>query len=79
MTQQKFEYFMIVAAMRTGSNMLERSLDRFEELSCFGELYNPAFVGFPIRENELVISVEDRAKDPLALLDLIKSSSAPKI
>jgi len=38
--------FAIVAAMRTGSNLLERILDYHEDVFCHGELFNPDFIGF---------------------------------
>ena len=38
-------YFAIFGAMRTGSNLLERSINQFPGLHCHGELFNPSFVG----------------------------------
>lgn len=37
----RFDYFVIFAGMRTGSNYLERNLNAAPDLRCYGELYNP--------------------------------------
>jgi LPS sulfotransferase NodH len=42
-----FRSFVILAAMRTGSNFLEESLNGVPGITCHGELFNPAFVGYP--------------------------------
>ncbi|GIX15787.1 MAG: hypothetical protein KatS3mg118_3746 [Paracoccaceae bacterium] len=62
-------YFAIVATMRTGSNLLQRSLNQFPDLICHGELFNPAFVGGPGQDSFHGITREDRDRDPLALIE----------
>ncbi len=42
-----FDYFVVFAEMRTGSNFLETNLNAFEGIACYGEAFNPHFVGYP--------------------------------
>lgn len=37
--------FVLVGMMRSGSNFLERQLNRLSDVRCHGELFNPAFIG----------------------------------
>ena len=66
-----FRYFAIFGAMRTGSNLLERSLNQFSNLHCHGELFNPAFIGKEGRSELHGISLHDRELDPSRLIDAI--------
>ncbi len=77
MTHKTVRYFVILGAMRTGSNYLERALDQFPNLACFGELFNPSFIGSPNRDDFPDWSVAERDKAPLALLErMIESANA---
>lgn len=71
----RFDYFVIFAEMRTGSNFLESNLNQFEELKSFGEAFNPNFIGFPTSTDILGISLEDRENTPLTLIDKLKEKS----
>jgi len=42
----KHRCFVMIGMMRSGSNLLERYLDRLPDVRCHGELFNPAFIGF---------------------------------
>ncbi|MBC7142836.1 MAG: nodulation protein NodH, partial [Rhodobacteraceae bacterium] len=42
-----FDYFVIFAEMRTGSNLLEATLGQVEGLTCHGEVFNPDHMGGP--------------------------------
>lgn len=53
--------------MRTGSNLLEASLNAVAGVQCLGELYNPAFVGFPKSPTALGYDVAAREADPQGL------------
>ena len=64
-----FKYFVILGGMRTGSNFLEATLNEFPDIECHGELFNPAFVGHHGKESFRGISISDREKDPLQLLN----------
>lgn len=68
MPQTPFTYFAIFGAMRTGSNLLERSLDSYDGLKGLGELYNSVFVGKPKGEPLLGVTLEARNRDPVAFL-----------
>lgn len=63
-----FRSFVILAAMRTGSNFLEESLNGVPGITCHGELFNPAFVGYPKGDAPFGVTREDRDLDPLAVV-----------
>jgi LPS sulfotransferase NodH len=67
-----FEYFVVFAEMRTGSNFLETNLNAFEGISCHGEAFNPHFLGYPKTKEILGISQDVRDADPKRLLTEIK-------
>ena len=70
----KFDYFIILADMRTGSNFLESNLNAVDGLSCLGEAFNPGFIGYPMQEALFGISLDQREADPQVLLDAIKAA-----
>ncbi len=63
-----FDYFVLFAEMRTGSNFLEASLNEFPGIHCYGEVFNPHFIGQKDKTRLLGISIEERRDDPLRLL-----------
>jgi LPS sulfotransferase NodH len=67
-----FDYFVVFAEMRTGSNFLETNINAFDGLACLGEAYNPHFVGYPNRTEILGVTLEDRNADPQILLEKVK-------
>lgn len=69
MNNPDFKYFAIFGSMRSGSNLLEQSLNQFSGITCHGELFNPAFVGSPKKKNYLGFTLTDREKDPFALIE----------
>ena len=71
----KFDYFVLFAEMRTGSNFLEANLNAFDGVSCHGEAYNPAFIGYPNRSEILGITMDMREEDPGRLLTTIRNYS----
>ena len=44
---RRFDYFILLAEMRTGSNFLESNLNAFDGIACHGEAFNPHFIGYP--------------------------------
>jgi len=64
-----FEAFVLFAEMRTGSNYLEDSLNAFPDITCYGEVYNPTFLGHHNRFELFGYDMERREKDPLGLLN----------
>ena len=67
-----FDYFVVFAEMRTGSNFLEANLNAFPAISCVGEAFNPHFIGYPNREDCLGVTEEERNRDPMALIAAVK-------
>ncbi len=70
----RFDAFILLAEMRTGSNLLEANLNMLDGVTCHGEAFNPSFVGYPKTDALLGIDREAREKDPHALLAKIKES-----
>lgn len=64
-----WRYFVMLADMRTGSNFLEENLNQFSDLRCHGELFNPLFVGNLGREEKFGVSISERDRDPIRLLE----------
>ncbi len=63
-----FDRFVLLAGMRTGSNLLEATLNTLPGLTCHGEAFNPAMIGYPKSESLLGMTLADRDADPHALL-----------
>jgi LPS sulfotransferase NodH len=70
-----FDYFVVLAEMRTGSNFLEANLNGLEGVTCHGEAFNPAFIGYPNSEDILGITQENREADPNSLVDAIRDEA----
>lgn len=70
--ERVFDYFVILAEMRTGSNLLEATLEQVEGLHCHGEAFNPDYIGKPRNKELLGMTMADRLADPAALLDRIR-------
>ncbi|SLN42682.1 hypothetical protein PEL8287_02123 [Roseovarius litorisediminis] len=70
-----FDYFIVFAAMRTGSNFLESNLNSFAGFECHGELFNPHFIGYPNRDEILGVTQAVRDADPARLLETVKTGS----
>ncbi|GLQ35502.1 hypothetical protein GCM10007939_17850 [Amylibacter marinus] len=69
MSAQKFRYYVLLGNMRTGSNLFERTMQSFDGFTCHGELFNPHFVGYPIKESLFDMTVEQREQNPVALIE----------
>ncbi|SIO48929.1 hypothetical protein SAMN05444722_2608 [Rhodovulum sp. ES.010] len=67
-TGAPFDNFVIFAEMRTGSNFLEENLNAVAGLRCYGEAFNPRFVGHKDRHTLLGVSRAERDRDPDMLL-----------
>ena len=70
-----FDYFVIFAEMRTGSNFLETNLNAFDGIECHGEAFNPHFIGYPNRSELLGLTQAQRDEDPARLIGAIKGQS----
>ena len=67
-------YFAIIGAMRTGSNLLERTLEGLGDTICYGEPFNPAFVGGPRKTDLLGWDIARRDADPSGFLEALISA-----
>ncbi len=63
-----FDYFVVLADMRTGSNFLEANLNEFSGLICHGEAFNPHFVGHKDQMALLGVNLRQREADPMRLI-----------
>ncbi|WP_085307502.1 sulfotransferase family 2 domain-containing protein [Planktotalea arctica] len=70
-----FDYFIVFAEMRTGSNFLEANLNALDGVTCHGEAFNPHFIGFPNKDEILGITREMREDSPEKLIETIKQFS----
>lgn len=67
--RMKPAYFAIIGAMRTGSNLLEKTLEALGDTACYGEAFNPGFIGGPVRESVPGWTVARRDADPRGFLE----------
>lgn len=67
----EFNSFVIFAGMRTGSNLLEATLNAVKRVTCFGEAFNPYMLGWPDTDKIRGLSRAERDADPLRLLGAI--------
>lgn len=70
-----FDYFVIFAEMRTGSNFLEANLNAFDGITCHGEAFNPHFIGYPNRTELLGLSRAERDAEPARLIGAIRGQT----
>lgn len=63
-----FSSFVIFAEMRTGSNLLEATLNGVKKITCFGEAFNPYMMGWPDKDELLGVTRDEREADPHVLL-----------
>lgn len=69
-----FDYFIIFAEMRTGSNFLETNLNAMDGIHCFGEAFNPHFIGYPNKTEILGVTQSVRDTDPSVLIGAIRDN-----
>ena len=74
-----FRRFVVIAGMRTGSNLLERLLSQFPSLVCHGELFNPTFIGKKDRTEFLGLTMAGRERDPMGLLRRVEDDAQGRI
>lgn len=71
---ERFTHFVILADMRTGSNLLEETLNQVDGLRCHGEVFNPIHIGGPNKETVFDTTKAERDAAPLALLEKLKTA-----
>lgn len=69
---QNFDYFVIFAEMRTGSNFLEENVNSYPGLKCWGEIYNPRFIGKSNRTELEGVTLAQREAEPFKLLERLR-------
>ena len=72
----KFKSFVILAGMRTGSNLLEANLSALEGVTSYGEVFNPHFVGKKNADDLFGVSLAQREQDPRPCL--LYTSPSPR-
>lgn len=72
---RKFDYFVVYAEMRTGSNFLESNINAFDGFECYGEAFNPHFIGYPNKTEIAGISQAVRDAHPASLIAAIKEKT----
>ena len=74
--ENNFDYFVVLAGMRTGSNLLEEQLSAMSGIHSNGELFNPHFFGKPDTKSLWGLSIEARDSDPVrAIVAMQKNKS----
>lgn len=68
-----FASFVILAEMRTGSNLLQSYLNEAPGVTCHGELFNPTFIDKPGRTEFLGVDFAQRVADPFVLLRAVRA------
>lgn len=71
----QFEYFVVLAGMRTGSNLLEEYLSAMPGIISHGELFNPHFFGKPEVTTQFGLSMTARDSDPVRVIGAMRAAS----
>ena len=79
MAKSRFRYFVLLANMRTGSNLFEQNINLFDSFTCNGELFNPNFVGYPNQDSFCGMDVADRDRDPAKLVRKMVAQSTDEL
>jgi LPS sulfotransferase NodH len=69
------DYFVVLAGMRTGSNLLEEQLAAMPGIQSYGELFNPHFFGKPKQSQQFDLSMETRDRDPVCAIDAMREQA----
>ena len=72
-------YFVILGAMRTGSNLLEKTFEQLGDTVCYGEVFNPGFISGPRKKDVLGYTVKQRDADPIGFLEQLIAVEPDKI
>ncbi|HBZ43199.1 MAG TPA: nodulation protein NodH [Maritimibacter sp.] len=70
-----FDYFVILAEMRTGSNFLESNLNEFPGITCYGEAFNPYLIVDPERTELFGVTMAQRDADPMRLIAAMRENT----
>lgn len=75
MGDRGFDYFVVLAGMRTGSNLLEEHLRAMPGIESHGELFNPHFFGKPGEVSKFDLSMAAREADPVRVISAMRRSA----
>ncbi len=75
MPERRFDYFAVLAGMRTGSNLLEESLNAMPGVVSYGEVFNPHFFGRPDVQSMFGLSMAARESDPVRVIGAMRAST----
>lgn len=67
-----FDYFVVLAEMRTGSNLVEANLNEFGGITCEGEVFNSHFISHEGKAELYGVTLAERDRNPMALLLAIR-------
>lgn len=70
----RFDTFIVLAGMRTGSNLLEEGLNGLDGVQCRGEVFNPAFIAYPNATDCLGIDRAARDADPARMIAALRAA-----
>ena len=70
-----FKYFVVLAGMRTGSNLLEEQLAAMPGIQSHGELFNPHFFGKPEVKSLWGLSMQARDSDAVRVIGAMQKAS----
>ena len=71
----RFDYFVIYAGMRTGSNFLESNIDEFDGLKCYGEAFNHSFMVKEKQTEMFGVSLAERDADPMQFVRTMRQNT----
>ena len=72
---KRFDTFILLAEMRTGSNYLEANLNEIAGLTCYGEAFNPHFIGRKNGEDLFGVTLAMRDADPMLLVRKMRENT----
>jgi LPS sulfotransferase NodH len=70
-----FRSFVILAGMRTGSNLLEANLNALDGVTSYGEVFNPHFLGKKNAVELFGITLAERDLNPLPLIAKLRAET----
>lgn len=63
------------AEMRTGSNFLQSNLNALAGVTCYGELFNPHFIGKKDQTEMFGVTLAQREADPMSLVSAARAAA----
>ncbi len=71
----RFDVFVVLGDMRTGSNLLEASLNAYSGLTCWGEVFNPGFIGHAGQTRLFDMTLAERDRAPVELIERMRGNT----